>query len=339
PQLMEDIIASGQADVVQAARALLADPDFPNKARAGIEPRRCLRCLSCFSDEMSYCQPFCSINPESGRELEMRADIPPVVKKKILIAGGGIGGMQAAITCSQRGHEVILCEKSHQLGGVLRCEDGVYFKKNLEHYLNYQAAEALKAGADIRLNTEVTPEFATKINADVIIAAIGATPAKPAIRGIDGANVFAAQDAYTALDKVGENVVIIGAGLVGVELGLHLIHNGKKVTIVEMTDHISDGGNFLHIPGLKTEIKKAGLEIKFNTAVKEITPSGVICDNGTYGADTVIYATGQIPLREKAAALAFCAPEFEMIGDCVSPRNITAATREAFMLSRNIGRF
>ena len=345
PWLMEDIIASGKADVVEAARALLCDPDLPNKARAGRENevRRCMRCLSCFSNELTYGQPYCAINPESGRELEMRYDIPPAIKKKVLVAGGGVGGMQAALTCIKRGHEVILCEKNPRLGGVLRCEKDVSFKKNLEYYLNQQEAAIMRAGIDLRLDTDVTPEYASQIGPDVIIAALGARPQKPNIPGIDGPNVMAAQDAYTAVDQVGQNVVILGAGLVGVELGLHLISNGKNVRIVEMLDHISDGGNFLHIPGLSAEIKKRGLEIDFNTKAKEISPSGVVCESAgvekLYSADTVVYAVGQAPARNEAIALGDCAPEFFMIGDCVSSRNITDATGEAFMIARSIGRF
>ena len=345
PELMEEIIASGKADVVEVARALIADPDLPDKARAGREKeaRRCMRCLACFSNEMNYGQPYCAINPESGRELEMRYDIPPANKKRVLIAGGGVGGMQAALTCASRGHEVVLCEKSSRLGGVLRCEEEVGFKKNLGYYLDQQEAAVSKAGIDLRLNTEVTPELASKLNPDVIIASLGAVPAKPGIPGIDGKNVMAAQDAYVSVESVGKNVVILGAGLVGVELGLHLISKGRSVRIVEMLDHISDGGNFLHILGLNVEIKKRGLAIDFSTRAKEITASGVVCETGgaekTYDADTVVYAVGQKPNREAAVALGVCAPEFHMLGDCVSPRNITDATAEAFMIARNIGRF
>ena len=344
PGLMEEIIATGKADVVEAARALLCDPDLPNKARIGREKeiRRCMRCLSCFSNELSYGQPYCAINPETGRELEMKHDIPPAIRKKVLIVGGGVGGMQAALTCVNRGHDVVLCEKSPRLGGVMRCEEEVSFKKNLEYYLNQQETEVKKAGIDLRLSTEVTPEYAALIDPDVVIAALGSVPLKPRIPGIDGRNVMSAQDAYTALDKVGQNVVILGAGLVGVELGLHLISKGRNVKIVEMLDHISDGGNYLHIPGLNVEIKKRGLKIDFNTKAREISPAGVVCESDgaekVYSADTIVYAVGQSPVRDAAIALGACAPEFHMIGDCVSPRNITNATCEAFMISRNIGR-
>ena len=345
PDLMEDIIASGKADVVELARALFCDPDLPNKARAGRENevRRCMRCLACFSNRMKYGRQYCAINPECGRELEVKYEIPPAVKKKALIIGGGVGGMQAALTCAKRGYEVILCEKTSRLGGVLRCETDVSFKKNLDNYLDLQEREIRKSQIDLRLDTEVTPEYAAQVAPDAIIAALGARPVKPDIPGIDGSHVMAAQAAYTGLDSVGQKVVILGAGLVGLELGLHLLSHGRNIKIVEMLDHISDGGNILHVLGLKNEIKKRGLEIEFNTIVKGISPSGVICDtNGverSFDADTVVYAVGQTPSRDEAIALQFCAPEFYMLGDCVSSRNITAATSEAFHIARNIGRF
>lgn len=343
-ELMEEIIASGKADVVEMARQLLADPDFPIKARTGNadKSRKCMRCLSCFSSEMVWGEPYCAINPESGRELELKYDIPTAKKKKVLVVGGGIGGMQAALTSFSRGHEVILCEKTGRLGGVLRCEEDVYFKQTLDYYLNQQEKEILESAIEVRLNTEVTAEYAEQTGADVIIASIGAKPVKPNIAGIDSDHVMSAQDAYTNLDKVGKKVVILGAGLVGIELGLHLIHNGKTATVMELTDKINDGGNFLHIMGLKVEIKKQGLEILFNTKATEITENGVTAEsNGEslfINADSVIYAVGQAPLREEAIALNCCAPEFYQIGDCVSPRNITSANTEAFMIARNIGR-
>ncbi|MDR0585562.1 MAG: FAD-dependent oxidoreductase [Treponema sp.] len=345
PELMEEIIVSGKADVVEMARELMADPDFPEKVRTGNEDkaRRCMRCLSCFSQELTHGEPYCAINPESGRELEMQFAIPAAKRKKVLVVGGGIGGMQAALTCTERGHEVILCEKTRELGGVLRCERDVSFKQKLDYYLDQQARLVGEAAIDLRLNTDVTSDYARSVGADVIIAALGSQPVKPPVPGIDGKNVLSAQDAYYQPDRLGSNVAILGAGLVGVELGLHLISLGKQVTIVEMLDHISDGGNFLHILGLKVEIKKRGLDIHFNTKAREITAEGVLCESEggekKFLADTVVYAVGQKPMRDAAAALNFCAPEFHMIGDCTASRNITDANAEAFMTARNIGRF
>lgn len=343
--LMEEIIASGKADVVEMARALLADPDLPIKLRAGRdgEVKKCMRCLSCFSSELSNGAPYCAINPETGRELEMKyGETPPKRRERVLVVGGGVAGMEAAIQCARRGHEVILCEKTGQLGGALRCERDVPFKTKLDDYLNQQARFVAEAGVDVRLNTAVTPEYASSVAPDAIIACLGARPVKPPIPGIDGANVMGAEEAYYAPDKVGQNVVILGAGLVGIELGLHLAMMGRKITIVEMLDHVSDGGNFLHMSGVRVQIKKYGLDIRLRTRAKAITAQGVVTESDgveqTVPADTVIYAVGQRPLQQEAAALAPCAPAFYPIGDCVSPKNITNATALAYMAARNVGR-
>ncbi|SFA84311.1 2,4-dienoyl-CoA reductase [Acetitomaculum ruminis DSM 5522] len=345
PELMEEIIATGKADVVELGRELMADPDFVNKIRTGNEDsvKTCMRCLSCFSSELTHGEPYCALNPESGRELEVKYAIPaPNVKKKVLIIGGGCAGMEAAITSVKRGHEVILCEKSSRLGGVLRCEENVDFKKKLEKYLNQQETIIGKMAIDVRLNTEVTPSYAKEVGADVIIAALGAKQLVPNIKGIDNKNVYGAIDAYKKTGELGESVVILGAGLVGVELGLHLRALGKKVTIVEMTDHMNDGGNFLHMSGVRVEVKKRGLEIKFETMAKEITENEVICQHDgnevKFAADSVIYAVGMVPLTDELMKLYDCANEFYPIGDCVLPSNITNATTTAYMTGMNLGR-
>lgn len=344
PELMEDIIASGKADVVEMARALLADPDLPNKIRTGKteQIRKCMRCLSCFSNELTHGEPYCAINPECGRELEMKYDNrQPDEIKNILVVGGGIGGMQAALTANARGHHVILCEKTDRLGGTLRCEEKVPFKAKLDAYLNYQETAVKNAAIDLRMNTEVTPAFAKELHPDVIIAATGARPIKPPIQGIDGDNVLSAETAYVEPEKTGNNIVILGAGLVGIELGIYLAMMGKKITLVEMAPQWNDGGNFLHASGLRVQIKKWGLDIHTSTRAVEISSQGVKCEapdgEKFFPADTVIYAVGQRPCYDEAAALNFCAPEFHMIGDCVSPRNITAATSAAFTIARDIG--
>ena len=343
PEQMEEIIATGRADIVQIARGLIADPDIPRKIRAGREGdiNHCLRCLSCFSTLLRAGQFHCAINPEAGREAEMNMAIPPAEKKKVLIAGGGIAGMQAALTCISRGHEVILCEKADRLGGVLLCEEKVPFKQKLAVYLDRQAKKVMGAGVDVRLGTEVTPEFVASENADVLIAAMGARAAKPPIPGIDGANVMDAEQAYIAPEKVGASVAILGAGLVGTELGIYLASLGRKVAIIEMLGEINHGGNFLHVLALNVEIKRYGIEISFETKAMEITPEGVLCQGPggerRISADTVVNATGQRSEWEAAFGLSLSAPEFYIIGDNVAPKSISNATSMAHSVARNIG--
>ena len=342
PDLMEEIVASGKADVVEIARGLIADPDIPRKIRTGrvSEINTCMRCLDCFSNLHNTGQLYCAINPETGREAEMNLAIPPSVKKKVLIAGGGVAGMQAALTCSERGHDVILCEKSGRLGGTLRCEENVPFKQKLASYLDRQALKITEAGIDIRFDTEVTPEYAAASGADVLIAAIGARPVKPDIPGIDGPNVLSAEAAYVNPEKAGNSVVILGAGLAGLELSIYLSSLGRKVTVVEKLDGINHGGNHMHGWAIELELKRYDVDVNYNTEAAEITPDGVKCTGPdgekTFGADTVVYAVGQRPLWETAEGLSLCTPDFYMIGDIVNPKDIMSATAMAFSVARNI---
>ena len=347
PWELEEIIASGKADIIEMARSLLADPDLPIKLRTGREDeiRPCLRCLSCFSSEITCGEPYCAVNPETGREFDVKWAAPEAItKKKVLIIGGGVGGMEAALTCHARGHKVILCEKNGRLGGGIRCEERVPFKKYIDVYLNRQAAKIEKAGIDVRLNTAVTPEYAASLEPDVIIAALGSVTIKPPIPGIDGANVLAAEYAYTHEDEVGENVVVLGAGMVGIEFAIYMAMLGRKVKIVEMADRMNDGGNFLLGSCQEVELQKQGIALHLNTKAVEISEKGVLCETRDgekpfFEADSVIYAVGQRPLQNEALTFANIAPEFHILGDCVKQANIAAATNAAFTIARNIGRF
>ena len=342
PALMEEIVASGQADVVELARALLADPEIPRKARAGKaeEIRPCLRCLTCFSHLITKGQIYCAVNPHIGRELEDRSLPPAKETKTVLVAGGGVAGMQTAIACADRGHRVILCEKSPRLGGALTCEETVPFKKKIAAYLEYQRRQVAKRDIEVRLNTAVTPELASALAPDVLVAALGARPSLPPIPGIDGKNVVSAEAAYTDPEAVGSRVVILGGGLVGVELGIHLAGLGREVTILEMLPFLNNGGNILHQNALDVEIKARGIRLSLNTRVERIGETGVTGSREGkavfFAADTVVAALGQTPLREEAEALRFCAPEFYVPGDCSLPANILQATAMADAIAKNI---
>lgn len=340
PELLEEILASGKADVVEMARALLADPDLPKKARRGgtQEIRPCLRCLQCFSNLITNGQIYCAVNPAIGREREYKYALPIKEKKTVLVAGGGIGGMQAALTAAEQGHRVILCEKSGHLGGALKCEEAVPFKKKIKDYIEYQKRQINKAEIELMLNTAATPQLAAGLSPDVIIASIGAHPIVPAIKGIEKA--AEAEDIYENPEKAGKRAVVLGGGLVGMELAIFLAGKGRDVTIMEMLPALNNGGNILHQLALDVEIKKFNIKLVLATKALEITDEGVWGDKDGnrkfIGADTIIYAIGQAPLYEEAAALGKCAPEFYQIGDCVSPGNIMKATSMADAVARNL---
>ena len=343
PAHMEETIASGMADIIELGRQSLADPDLPAKARTGREDeiRECLRCMNCFTTGQSGRIHYCAINPVTSREREILMAPPPRGKKTVLVAGGGVSGMQAALTAAGRGHKVILCEKSHRLGGVLLCEDKVPFKKHLADYIARQALLISRAGIDVRLDTEVTQELARSIAPDAIIAALGARPVKPQIPGIDNPNVVCAQDAYADPSKLGKEVVIIGGGLVGIELSIFLGQLGHKVTILEIRDSYTLEERSLHSFALMVQMEELGVEAHLSTTVREITDSGVSTSGAggdtEFKADTVIYAAGQAPLVDEAIALHDCAAEFYQTGDCTAPANIMNATHTGFTAAYDVG--
>ena len=235
PYFMEDVLASGKADILYIARGLVCDPDLPNKIRTGKpeEIRKCMRCLQCFTEIVSHGDLLCAINPESNRDRENFYSLPAPRKQRVLIIGGGISGMQAALTASRNGHDVILCEKSAELGGKILCERDVPFKKRLHEYIEQQKVLIGKTNIELRLNTEVTPEYAQKEKPDAIIAAVGSGPIRPDIPGIDGGNVHQAIEVFENPALAKGKTVILGAGLVGTELAIYLagLSSGKTDSV------------------------------------------------------------------------------------------------------------
>ena len=344
PEYLEEIVASGQADVVELARGLICDPDLPRKAREGRggDVTKCMRCFTCFSGLMTYGQICCALNPEIGSEFETKFAVPPAQKKTVLVAGGGAGGMQAALTAAERGHRVILCEKSGRLGGVLLCEEKVPFKKHLGEYLALQARRVEESGVEVRLNTPVTPELARELAPDAIVASLGARPTVPPIPGIEGANVFKAEEIYVSPEKAGRRLVILGGGLVGCELAIFMAGLGREVTLLEMAPQLNFGTNLLHGKAIGLELRRLKVDVRLNTKAAQIAPDGVT-GQGSEGecffpADTVVCALGRTPLRDEAAALALCAPEFHVIGDCVIPATIWQATEAAYHAAMDLGK-
>ncbi len=331
PQQMEEIIASGKADVVYMARALLADPFLPRKITENRpeEIVRCLRCFTCMAERAATSTRRCTVNPLIGRELE-GDEIPPApVKKKVLIAGAGPGGLYAAYTAARRGHKVILCEKESQVGGILKSEQALPFKQEMYELSNTYRLLAEQAGAEIRLNTEVTKEYAEKEQADALIIAVGSEPLVPPIPGLQGDNVVIVNDYYLEKEKVGENVVVFGGGLAGCECAIHLGMEGKNVHLVEMRDQLAPDANVRHRPLLLKEIEKY---VTVHTGYKglEVTKEGIVCEDGNkerqlVPGDTVICALGQRSRTDIVAQLQDGAPFVRVIGDAAKVSTITNA--------------
>lgn len=336
PAQMEQIIANGRADIIALARALLADPELPKKAKYGKDDEivHCLRCFECIGGMFITRTMKCAVNPIIGREYECSLPAIPTERKKVLVVGGGPAGMQAAITAAERGHDVTLCEKAGSLGGALKHAAGVSFKEDLDRFKEYQIRKVGSLAIRVLLNTEVTPELVALEGPDVVIAAVGADPIVPQIPGVDKKSVILAADAYCEKREIGDRVAVIGGGLVGCEIGLHLAQKGKDVTIIEMLDDVALEANIMHRRALMLELEKS---VKIRTCMKctEITDEGVITvdQNGervAFACDTVVVAVGYKSRSDVVDALVDTAPEFIAVGDCVKPRKVLQAVRTGY---------
>ncbi len=331
PAQMEEIIASGKADVVYMARALLADPFLPNKVMANQDGDivRCLRCFTCMAERAATSTRRCTVNPLIGRECEGNEIQPAPVKKKVLVAGGGPGGLYAAYTAARRGHHVILCEKEGELGGILKSEQALPFKYEMYQLAGTYAKFCRDAGVEIRLNTEVTKEYVDQETPDALIIAVGSSPLVPPIPGLKGDNVVVVNNYYLEKDKVGDDVVVMGGGLAGCECAIHLGMEGKKVRLVEMRDVLAPDANVRHRPLLLKEIEKYVTVHTSHKALK-VTAEGVMCEDAKGNevlvpGRSVICALGQRSRTDIVEQLQGAAPFVRVIGDAAKVSTITNA--------------
>lgn len=331
PQQLEEIISSGKADIVEMARALLADPFLPRKVRENKDEDivYCLRCFTCMAERAVTATRRCTVNPIIGRELEGVEIYPTLEKKKVLVAGGGPGGLYAAYTAAKRGHKVILCEKENITGGILQSEQAIDFKYEMFKLGETYTKMALDAGVEIRLNTRVDSEYVKKENPDALIIAVGSRPFIPKIPGIDRENVIIVNNYYKEKDKVKDEVIILGGGIAGCECAIHLGREGKKVTLIEMRDELANDANKRYRPLLLEKVKKF-TNIYTGYMGIEIVENGIICKdkNGlekTFLGKTIISALGQKSRSEMVEELEGLTPYTAVIGDASKVGTITQA--------------
>ena len=342
PAQMEEIIASGKADVVYMARALLADPELPNKVMAGRDDEivRCLRCFTCMAERPTTGTRRCTVNPLIGRECEGMDVQPAARKKNVVVVGGGVGGMKAAITAAQRGHTVTLLEKEGELGGILKSEQALPFKYEMYQLGLTLARQMELEGVNVRLNTLATPELVECLKPDALILAVGSSPIVPPLPGIHEDNVVVVNNYYLEKDKVGDNVVVLGGGLAGCECAVHLGMEGKTVHLVEMRDSLAVDCNIRHRPILMKQVEQY-CTTHLNHAGLEVTAEGLKCRDESGNevlipGDTVICAVGQRSNRDTVMALRSCAPWVREIGDCARVSNITNAVYQGYHAALDI---
>ncbi len=337
------IIEEGKADFVVMARGLLSDPEMPNKAAEGRfdDIRECLGCNGgCRQHHTKMSAITCTQNPSIGSEEEFtitKADKP----KKVLIIGGGPGGLQAARVAALRGHQVTLYEKQNELGGEINTGSIAPKRQELGKMTRWLIGQTKKLNVTIKTGTEVTSAMVKDIKPEVIIVATGAVPLIPRISGVDRANVVAAVDVLRGKATVGKRVVIVGAGLVGLEVADFLAEKGKEVIILEMLEDIAldgDASDRIYYAG---HLKELGVDILTNAKVKEIRQDGVVFtykfwDRQILGPDNVVLATGAVANTRLYEDLKKTYSNVYAIGDCVKARKALEANREGWKVALEI---
>lgn len=347
PAVIDEAISSGKTDLIAAARAFICDHGYAQKLKEGrredVTP--CVRCNRCHV--ISYHQPFlsmCTVNPKFGIEHVLdKAIKPPLKKKKVAIIGGGPAGMQAALVCHERGHDVTLFEQSSMLGGQLIPASKPEFKWPLKNYLEFMRRQVLKSGVEIRLNTMVEPAALEAGEFDTVISAVGGKPLIPRIPGVDNANVVSATEALTNPERVKGKVVIIGGGEIGTETGIHFSKLGHSVVVLEMQKMLAADAQVPHVGSF---INAAVAQARNFTGITEAVVSRIAENTVFYSdgqgnessvcADTVILATGTKACKEEAMAFYGTAEDYFMVGDCNKVGTVMTANRSAFATASTI---
>ncbi|MDR1588571.1 MAG: NAD(P)/FAD-dependent oxidoreductase [Oscillospiraceae bacterium] len=344
-ELAEAAVRDGKADVVAMIRQFIADPDCVNKAARGDGDgiRPCIRCCICTGDDPHGCpKPLrCSVNPAAGRnpdyDVIRRADGP----KRVVIAGGGAAGLEAARRASERGHSVVLFERGPQLGGSLIAAGANSLKDDVRRYVRWSVRSAQSApNVEVRLNTEATRSAVEAERPDAVIIATGSEQFAPEIPGIHGDNVCFAAELDLGVRTAGRRVVIVGAGLTGTETAAALRRDGHEVTLIDLLDipeiDARGGASLSVVAALRHIAAQAGVKVRTGLMALAVTGEGVVVqDRGggqeTLACDTVALSVGVRPVSGLVDELRGMDVPVLTAGDCAGrPGNISTAVLGGF---------
>jgi 2,4-dienoyl-CoA reductase-like NADH-dependent reductase (Old Yellow Enzyme family)/thioredoxin reductase len=350
PILAEEIVGSGRADIVAMCRGAIADPELPNKAFQGRteEIRKCIACdIGCTDRMANQRGVMCAINYETGRT-KPEFDLSPVSSgKKVLIAGGGVAGMEAARVATLRGHDVTLYEKSDQLGGIAASLASAFprlYTRDLRNVVDYLQLQMDRLHVRTVLNGELTVDLVEENKPDAVVFATGSETYRPDFPWANSPNVFFLDDYLLNQSLPGEKVIVVG-GHHGCEAAVSLAREKKKVTVVEESDSLAVTP-YIYIVrriALQNYLEKEKITLLTKTKIKDINENKIIVtqEKGPQQElefDTILIALGRTPNREFINHLKGKYPSLECyeIGDCREPRNIMAAMHEGYRIGQRI---
>lgn len=349
-EVAPQIIENGDADVVAIGRALIADPELPNKMLTGRnqEIRPCIRCNDgCIGRFFAGETMRCATNSAAGRESAFEIH-PAYSKKKVIVIGGGLAGMEIARIASLRGHQVVMLEKSNKLGGNALVASIPEFKQEIRKLIEWFENQLKNLPLEVKLNTEATSETINSLNSDIVINAVGAKHIVPNVKGVESDHVMTASEVLTGERSPKGNVVIVGGGLVGIETAIFLAKLEKSmdqslklrsITALEMQDDILLDAVRVNKLELNQMIARNGIKIITGGKALSINTDSLECVDRDLNvkkvyADSVVLAVGFKP-NDSLEKISGNIP-VHSVGDCQTAGKIIDAINSAALLAINI---
>ncbi|MBI2364751.1 MAG: FAD-dependent oxidoreductase [Deltaproteobacteria bacterium] len=345
PVKAERALARNAFGLWEVCRPFLADPELLHKVAEDRldEIRPCVGGLLCLSRMFRNLPYICAVNPRLGHEVEPEYELRPArMHKKVLVIGGGPGGLECAYTAAQRGHSVVLCEKSERLGGqLIPASKEIGGGHIFVDLVRYYEAMLKKWQVDVRLGTEATPKLCAQVAPDVSVVASGSEIEHVSIPGIERNQVVIAHDILEEGSPCGERVVVIGGDRIGLVAAEYLASRGKQVTLMEAGKRLGEDVIATFKWRHAAWVKELQIQTLLNTHAKEITEAGVLAVDAQGAerlvpADTVILALPRSPRQQLLTDLEFVCDELYVIGDAVKPRSMHNAIREGYLIGIRI---
>ncbi len=360
PDHAEQILKDGDADIIAMGRSFLADPDYPNKAKAGdfTQIRPCLGCcLGCIHAVLMNKEPgSCVVNPDVGREYKLKDEIKLEKKLTILIAGAGPAGMAAARQSALQGHKTVICEKKSDPGGLLYLASKAPGRGELNDILDFFKNEMDRLHVDVRYNTELSLKLINQINPDKVILATGSMPDMPMIKGLFQSDMDVATnvDVISGKEKIGNKVIVLGGGMTGLITADFLLDQGKQVVVLNrkksFAEEMASNDRFY----LRKRLNNANVPLYKNVVIKKFTDNGVVFKSSfkssfksnfkpnfkpnfnPSGEEIILTDFNSVVISEKHSSIKEAKklekkvkPNFYLIGDAKSPRHLMYCISEA----------